>query len=157
MNKKLISLTCVLALVALAAIIIYLNLPGGEADTNATTGLQTNLEGETNMAYGYNNNAPKRITPSRARAIMEENPYAIILDVRTSQEFYNERIPGAILLPDYAVENLAAEVLPDKDAVILVYCRAGRRSQNAANMLVDMGYTNVYDFGGIESWPYERE
>jgi len=88
---------------------------------------------------------------------MQSNPDAIILDVRTQQEFYDERIPGAVLLPEYAVRDLAAEVLPDKAAVILVYCRAGRRSQSAANTLAELGYTNVYDFGGIESWPYERE
>ena len=158
--NKLLSFICVLALAVLAAVIIMITRPGTMANADAPNGLYTISEGEADMAYGYNAyeyNAPKRISPSRAREIMQSNPDAIILDVRTQQEFDNERIPGAILLPDFAVEDLAAEVLPDKDAVILVYCRAGRRSQNASNALVALGYTNVYDFGGIDSWPYERE
>ena len=152
MNKKLLSLACTLALAAFAAVIIFIIRPVYDANTGDT---HTNLEGETDMAYGYS--APRRISPSRAWAMMQSNPDAIILDVRTQQEFYDERIPGAVLLPEYAVRDLAAEVLPDRDAIILVYCRAGRRSQSAANILVELGYVNVYDFGGIESWPYERE
>ena len=155
MNKKFLSLTCILALAALAAAFVMLTRPGAGAIESADYGLHTISEGETDMAY--ENNAPRRISSSRARAMMQSNPYAVILDVRTQQEFDDERIPGAILLPDYAVNDLAAEMLPDKNAVILVYCRAGRRSQSAANALAEMGYTNVYDFGGIESWPYERE
>jgi len=88
---------------------------------------------------------------------MQANPGAIILDVRTQQEYDNERIPGAILLPDYEVKDLAEEVIPNKNAVILVYCHGGTRSKSAANTLAAAGYTNVYDCGGISSWPYERE
>ena len=152
MNKKLISLTCIFALAALMAVAIFVMRPGtGDAAEN----LHTTLEGETDMAYGYN--TPRRISPSRAREIMQAYPDAIILDVRTRREFDEERIPGAILLPDYAVNELAPDMLPDKNAIILVYCRAGNRSQSAAKALVGMGYTSVYDFGGIISWPYERE
>jgi len=155
MNKKFISLACIIAIAALATFIIMLLRPGAEADTGALVGLHTNSEGETEMAY--ESNAPRRISPSRAREITQANPDAIILDVRTQEEFDSERIPGAVLLPYDAVNDLAAEALPDKNAVILVYCRAGRRSQLAADALAEMGYTNVYDFGGIDSWPYERE
>jgi len=155
MNKKFLSLTCILVLAILVAIVIIRTRPGPEANTDAADSLHTTLEGEADMAYNYS--APRLISPTRAREIMQSNPYAIILDVRTQQEFDDQRIPGAILLPDYAVEDLAAEVLPDKNAVILVYCRAGRRSRSASNALVELGYTNVYDFGGIDSWPYERE
>ena len=99
--------------------------------------------------------AYRRITPRQARVIIHANPRAIILDVRTRQEYDAGHIPGAILLPDHAVEAQAAYVLPDKNALILVYCKGGARSQGAAKLLVSMGYTNVCDFGGIDSWPYE--
>ena len=108
---------------------------------------------EANM----NQHTVRVLTPSQAREKMQANPDAIILDVRTQDEFAEERIPGAILLPDFEVEARAQEVLPDKDALILIYCRSGRRSNISAKLLASMGYTNVYDFGGILSWPYERE
>ena len=110
-------------------------------------------QGETAMPYSRQTT----ITPSQALAKMQENQYAIILDVRTAEEFAYTRIPGATLLPDYDIEERAGYVLPDKDALILVYCRSGIRSRNATYLLISMGYTNVYDFGGINSWPYERE
>ena len=117
--------------------------------------LENNPEGEQEMPYSYY--APRRITASQARARMKAYPDAIILDVRTQQEFDTGHIPGAILLPDYTIETQASYVLPDKDAMILVYCRGGNRSASAARLLVSMGYTNVYDFGGINSWPYDIE
>ena len=101
--------------------------------------------------------AYRRITSRQARAQMQANPRAIILDVRTRQEYDAEHIPGATLMPDYAIKAQATQVLPDKNALILVYCKGGTRSQNAAKLLASMGYTNVCDFGGINSWPYERE
>ena len=107
------------------------------------------------MVYGHNTS--RRITPSQARAKMRANPSATILDVRTRQEYDSGRIPGATLLPDTSIEYKAQTTLPDKNALILVYCRSGKRSQSATKLLVSMGYTNVYDFGGIESWPYEKE
>ncbi|MCL1863648.1 MAG: rhodanese-like domain-containing protein [Defluviitaleaceae bacterium] len=95
------------------------------------------------------------ITASEAREKMKSN--AIIVDVRTPEEFDAGRIPGAILLPNYTIRDKAGTVLADKDALILVYCRSGVRSRDAVYELISMGYTNVYDFGGINSWPYERE
>ena len=147
MNKKL--LICIFALAVLAALAACTR---PEPDVGS---LQPIPEEDTDMAYEYD--APRRIGPSRARAIMQANPDAIILDVRTQQEFDEERIPGAVLLPYDNVGDYAHAVLPDKDAIILVYCRSGRRSLIAAKELVAMGYTNVYEFGGILSWPYERE
>ena len=87
--------------------------------------------------------------------MMESVDDFILLDVRTEEEFRENRIGGAILIPDYEISARAGLELPDKDAVILIYCRSGRRSENAARELADMGYTNVYDFGGIIDWPYE--
>jgi rhodanese-related sulfurtransferase len=95
------------------------------------------------------------ITPLQAKTIMEEQSDEIVLDVRTAEEFAEGHIKGAILLPNDEVASKAASVLPDKNQVILVYCRSGRRSALAANELVALGYTRVFDFGGIISWPYE--
>ncbi|MGN1027233.1 MAG: rhodanese-like domain-containing protein, partial [Faecousia sp.] len=81
-------------------------------------------------------------------------PEYVILDVRTEEEFAQGHIPGAILLPDYEIREEAERSLPDKDALILVYCRSGRRSKNAAETLAELGYTNIREFGGILDWPY---
>ena len=89
--------------------------------------------------------------------MMDADAGAIVLDVRTQPEFDNKRIPGSLLIPDYAVERKAAEVLPDKNALILIYCRTGRRSFYAARDLRNMGYARAFDFGGIVDWPYETE
>lgn len=95
-----------------------------------------------------------RITAEEAKMMMESKD-VIILDVRTEEEFAESRIEEAILIPDYAIKELAEEKLPDKEALILVYCRTGRRSEKASRDLIDMGYANVYDFGGIVDWDYE--
>jgi len=93
-----------------------------------------------------------------ARAAMQmiiEHPDAIILDVRTEEEFAEGHIPDAVLIPDYELSARAADELPNKDALILIYCRSGRRSVDASHILVNQGYTQVYEFGGIQSWPFE--
>ncbi|HOJ85107.1 MAG TPA: rhodanese-like domain-containing protein [Thermoclostridium sp.] len=87
--------------------------------------------------------------------MVRNNKDIILLDVRTPEEYRERRIPGSILLPNYEVRDGAADVIPDKDAKIVVYCRSGRRSAEAANILKELGYKNVYDLGGINSWPYE--
>ena len=88
--------------------------------------------------------------------MMQDSDEFILLDVRRDEEFRDEHIEGAVLIPDYEIESRAAAELPDKDALILVYCRSGRRSADAVNKLVGMGYMNVYDFGGIIDWPYDK-
>ena len=103
------------------------------------------------------NTRNRRITASEAREMMKRNPNAIILDVRTTREFETGRIPGAVLLPDYAIRERAGNVLPNQNALILVYCASGMRSREAVYELISMGYTNVYDFGGLNTWPYERD
>ena len=95
------------------------------------------------------------ISAQEAYRIMNELDTYILLDVRTPQEFAESRIAGAILIPDYELKQRAEVELPDKNAVILIYCRSGRRSALSAAVLAEMGYTNVYDFGGIINWPYE--
>ena len=95
------------------------------------------------------------ITAEEAKKIMDTESDYIILDVRTEEEFAQGHIPGAMLIPDYAIREKAESALPDKDALILVYCRSGRRSKNAAQILAELGYSNIREFGGIMSWPYE--
>ena len=99
----------------------------------------------------------RQITMDEAVALMEEEDGYIILDVRTVAEFNEKHIPGAINIPH---ETIGAEVipeLPDKDQLILVYCRSGNRSKQASEKLVKLGYTNVVEFGGIIDWPGETE
>lgn len=88
---------------------------------------------------------------------MDRETGYVTLDVRTREEYDQGHIPGAILIPDYEVGEKAGEILTDKDQLILVYCRSGRRSKNAAEILAALGYTNVREFGGIIDWPYEIE
>ena len=97
------------------------------------------------------------ITAEEAKQIMDSEEGYIILDVRTQEEYDQGHIPGAILIPDTEVKVTAEDVLTDKDQLILVYCRSGRRSKLASEILVELGYTNIKEFGGIIDWPYETE
>ncbi|MBS5573113.1 MAG: rhodanese-like domain-containing protein [Clostridiales bacterium] len=87
--------------------------------------------------------------------MMAEEENYIILDVRTEAEFASGHIPGAILIPNETIGTEEILQLPDKDQLILVYCRSGNRSRQAADKLARLGYTNIVEFGGINSWPGE--
>jgi len=95
------------------------------------------------------------ITAKEAHRMMEESDSYVLLDVRTEAEFREKRIDGAVLIPDAELKNRSKAELPDKKAVILIYCRSGRRSALAAAILAELGYSNVYDLGGIINWPYK--
>ena len=97
------------------------------------------------------------ITAEEAKKIMDTEEGYIILDVRTQEEYDQGHIPGAIVLSHEEITEKAEDVLTDKDQLILVYCRSGRRSKIAAEALVELGYTNIKEFGGIIDWPYEVE
>ena len=97
------------------------------------------------------------ITAEEAKQIMDSQEGYIILDVRTQEEYDQGHIPGAIVISREEIVEKAEEVLTDKDQLILVYCRSGRRSKIAAEALVELGYTNIKEFGGIIDWPYEVE
>ena len=99
----------------------------------------------------------RQITMDKAVAMMEEEEGYIILDVRTAAEFDEKHIPGAINIPNETIGTDAIPELPDKDQLILVYCRSGNRSKQASEKLVKLGYTNVVEFGGIIDWPGETE
>ena len=97
------------------------------------------------------------ITAEEAKQIMDNEEGYIILDVRTREEYDQGHIPGAIVISHEEIAEKAEDVLTDKDQLILVYCRSGRRSKIAAEALVELGYTNIREFGGISDWPYETE
>ena len=97
------------------------------------------------------------ITAQEAKEIMDRESGYVILDVRTREEYDQGHIPGAIVISHEEVAHKAEETLTDKDQLILVYCRSGRRSKIAAEALVELGYTNILEFGGILDWPYEVE
>ena len=99
----------------------------------------------------------RQITMDEAVAMMEEEEGYIILDVRTAAEFDEKHIPGAINIPNETIGTDAIPELPDKDQLILVYCRSGNRSKQASEKLMKLGYTNVVEFGGIIDWPGETE
>lgn len=110
--------------------------------------------GETESSPAADQITYEQITADEAKSIMDSGESYILLDVRTQEEYDAGHIEGAILLPDYEIGTRAETVLGDKDALILVYYRSGRRSQNAAKELAALGYTNVKDFGGIINWTY---
>lgn len=101
---------------------------------------------------GCGGNEVKHITQEDAQRIMQANPDAIILDVRTPEEFEKKHIPNAVLVPIEDVRGGKLSKLPDKDAMILVYCWTGRRAEDAAELLIKRGYTKIYEFGGLVDW-----
>ena len=102
-------------------------------------------------------NTYQQITQQEAKVMMDTQD-VIILDVREQSEYDAGHIPGAILLPVGTItKESAAAVIPELDSVVLVYCRSGNRSKTASKVLVELGYTNIYEFGGINTWSYEVE
>ena len=102
-------------------------------------------------------NSYQQITQEEAKEMMDTQE-VVVLDVREQDEFDAGHIPGAVLLPVGAItKETAAAIIPKLDSVVLIYCRSGNRSKTASQALVDLGYTNIYEFGGINTWIYEVE
>lgn len=97
----------------------------------------------------------EQISGDEAKEIMDTQKGYVIVDTRTQEEYDGGHIENAILIPDYEISEKAKDELPDKEQLILVYCRSGRRSKIASAQLVELGYTNVKEFGGIIDWKYE--
>ena len=97
----------------------------------------------------------EQISQEEAKRIMDTEDDYVIIDARTEAEFREGHIEGAILIPEYEIAERAEMEIPEKDTLILVYCRSGRRSKIASDALVQLGYTNVKEFGGIIDWQYE--
>ena len=109
------------------------------------------------LLFGPGSDRPsyQTISPSAAVELLVGEEPVILLDVRTQEEYAAGHIENAILIPNTELAGRAPAELPDKDALIILYCRSGNRSATAARDLADLGYTRVYDLGGIIDWPYE--
>lgn len=116
----------------------------------ASCGGNTTDEVQTQM-----NNTYVQISAAEAKALMDSEKDYVIIDARTQEEYDAGHIPDAVLIPEYEIADRAESELTDKNQLILVYCRSGRRSKIASQALVDLGYTNVKEFGGIIDWEYE--
>lgn len=106
---------------------------------------------------GGNGGSYQQISQEEAKEMMDTQE-VIVLDVREQDEYDSGHIPGAVLLPVGTInQKTASAVIPEKDDTVLVYCRSGNRSKTASAALAELGYTNIYEFGGINTWPYEIE
>ena len=110
--------------------------------------LLTGCGAQGRKAPGY-----RQVTMEEAVAMMEAESGYLILDVRTAEEFREKHIPGAVNVANETIGSEEIPQLPDKDQLILVYCRSGNRSKQASEKLADLGYTNIVEFGGINDWP----
>ncbi len=122
-----------------------------EADNSANTSTLTSVN-EEKMDITAENKTYKQISQEEAKEMMKKDDGHIIVDVRRQDEYDNGHIVGAILIPNESIGTSQPEQLKDLNQIILVYCRTGNRSKQAAQKLADMGYTNVYEFGGINTW-----
>lgn len=132
-----------------------ISLAGLTGCLGAPTGDNGNTNSDSDS--GSNSNSYQQVDTEAAKKLMDTEDDYVILDARTQTEYDEGHIPGAILIPHDTVATAAENALPDKGQLILVYCRSGNRSKEASQALVDLGYTNVVEFGGINSWPYEVE
>lgn len=136
-------------------IVIMIILSGMLTGCLSSIKLSTESTEQTQINESAKEAEYRKISAEEAKDMMASSADFILLDVRTEEEFSEKRLEGAILIPDYEIGDRAEIELPEKDALILIYCRSGRRSALAAQELILSGYTNVYDFGGIIDWAYE--
>jgi len=113
------------------------------------------LSGCSSVKEEQNKAGYKQISQEEAKEMMGRDDGHVIVDVRRQDEYDAGHIPGAILIPNESIGHGAPEALPDYDQVILIYCRSGNRSKQASEKLAAMGYTNIYEFGGINTWTGE--
>lgn len=145
--------------VILAGLLLCCGCSAAPQNQETTTAAAGSGQEETTIAAGANVPAAspsyQQITQEKAMEMMNTDPELVIVDVRREDEYAAGHIPGAILLPNESIGTEMPKELPDLDQVILVYCRSGNRSKQASQKLADMGYTNVYEFGGINTWSGE--
>ena len=140
------------SIVSLAGLTGCFGAAAGSNDNGNGNGNESNATNGSSDSSSY-----QQVDTETAKELMDTEDDYVILDVRTQAEHDEGHIPGAILIPHDTVTTAAEDALPDKGQLILVYCRSGNRSKQASQTLVDLGYTNVVEFGGINSWPYEVE
>ncbi len=148
MKKRLLLMLCSLLLTGTIVSACSMQANTGNSASPSATETEPG-SGETVKAEYH------KITAEQAKKMMDTG--AIILDVRTQAEYDEKHIENAIVIPNETIGTIPPGQLPDKNAVILVYCRSGNRSRQASQKLVAMGYTHIYDFGGIQDWPYKTE
>ena len=141
---------------AVFAILLALVLSGC-ADGTGTTNSEPAAGAKTETEAEASSGSYQQITQEEAKAMMEEQTDYLIVDVRRPDEFAEGHIAGAINVPNETIGEEAEEALPDKAQYLFIYCRSGRRSKEASQVLADLGYTNVYEFGGIIDWTGEIE
>lgn len=137
------------AVLAVFAVLCMLLTACGNG-TSSSEGVQSEVRTTTSAAAAY-----QQITQEKAKEMMQADDGHIIVDVRRQDEYDSGHIPGAILIPNESIGTEQPKELPDLDQVILIYCRSGRRSKEASQKLADMGYTHIYEFGGIIDWTGE--
>ena len=138
-----------IALTLLASLCLLLSACG-----NGTTSSESDQSG-VQITTASENVSYQQITQEKAKEMMKADDGHIIVDVRRQDEYDSGHIPGAILIPNESIGTEQPKELPDLDQIILIYCRSGRRSKDASQKLADMGYTHIYEFGGIIDWTGE--
>lgn len=146
-----IGIAILLALIIVISIIVMIYSKERKTNTMENSNIEKSSVGQNNSEIKAEYH---KISQQEAKTIIDTDKTMTLVDVRTPEEYAQGHIAGSILIPDYDIASLAAKQLPDKQAKILVYCRSGARSQGAAKKLVSMGYTGIYDFGGIMTWQY---
>ncbi len=163
MKKKMrISLVCGILALVVVSFVIFIVFFKVNKDDNAMTIIE-GVDGPTSVflagKLGGNNTADssyKQISQEEAKIIMDDGVTDYVLvDVRTMEEYKESHISGAVCIPNESIVDEQPKELPDKNKLILVYCRSGRRSKEAAAKLANMGYTDVREFGGIIDWKHE--
>ncbi len=159
MNRRTFLIAASLAsIVSLAGLTGCRGAAAGGNGSGSSNGNGNGNGNESNATNDSSNSSSyQQVDAETAKELMDTEDDYVILDVRTQAEYDESHIPGAILIPHDTVATAAEDALPDKGQLILVYCRSGNRSKQASQTLVDLGYTNVVEFGGINSWPYEVE
>jgi phage shock protein E len=148
--------------IVLTSLITLVVLITGCGSTNTPTSNSTTtevVETTASISSEVTENSAKfvLITAEEGKKMLEEDTSIVLVDVREPDEYAAAHIPGSILLPLGTIAEKVSDVIPDKNTPIILYCRSGRRSAMGAEELVQMGYTTVYDMGGILNWPYETE
>lgn len=137
--------------IAIAATVVLLAACTAPSPAESSSEVPQNL-GDSSMSS--QSEAYHKISVEEAKKMMDKGE-VVIVDVRTQEEYDAAHIPSAVVVPVESIGDEMPSELPDKEAMLLVYCRTGVRSKSASEKLVGLGYQNVYDFGGIVDWPYE--
>ncbi|MEA5011467.1 MAG: rhodanese-like domain-containing protein [Angelakisella sp.] len=140
-----------------AVMAIFMVFPACSSKDSASSIISSGTASDESKALAENGSSGgyHKLTAEEAKAMMDGSEDIIVVDVRTQEEYDEGHIPNSVLIPNETITQTPPEQLPDKDATILIYCRSGNRSRQAAEKLLAMGYTNIYDFGGIRDWPYD--